>query len=151
MNDMERSIIQEKKTVGKVVWNSFRKIGKLQYFNEKGEMTGDSKTLPVFPEYRLGGTGRIVRFESYVRRRFWHGLKRRWYLIPIITEVESPRTFFDAEFVSNNLKRHQQVAYNYFLHYKYAKPLVRIAFGTLTTQLLDLNQEDEKTRLGVGL
>lgn len=145
MNDIERSIIQEKKTVGKIVWKHFRKTGKLEYFNEKGEMTGDSKILPIFPEYHMGGTQRTLKVESYVRKQF----KGRWYLIPVITQWESPTPMFGPDVVKDVIKRQQIEAYKVLLYYRYAKPMVD-AFGCkLNTQLLDVNQEDERTRLGL--
>jgi hypothetical protein len=130
----------------KIVWKSFRKIGKLIFLNEKGQMTGDSKTLPIFPDYLMGGTQTILRVESYVRKQFRIRFKKVWYLIPIITQWESPKPFFDPDVIKDVLKRHQQTAYNYLLYYQFME-----SDGHLHTQLLDINQEDERTRLGIGL
>lgn len=147
MNDIERSIIQEKKTIGKIVWKHFRKTGKLEYFNEKGEMTGDSKVLPIFPEYHMDGTQRTLRVESYVRKKF----NDRWYLIPVITQWESPTPMFGPDVVKDVIKRQQIEAYKVLLYYRYVEPMID-AFGCkLNTQLLDVNQEDERNRLGLEL
>jgi hypothetical protein len=135
----------------KIVWKSFRKIGKLIFLNEKGQMTGDSKTLPVFPDYHMGGTQTILRVESYVRKQFRIRFKKVWFLIPIITQWESPKPFFGPDVIKDVLKRHQIEGYKALLYYRFAKPMINENGFKLNTQLLDINQEDEKTRLGIGL
>lgn len=125
MNEIERSIIQEKRTIGR-----------------KNEMTGDSKVLPIFPEYHMGGTQRILRVESYVRKMF----NDRWYLIPVITQWESPTPYFGPDVLKDVIKQNQIEAYKALLYFKKVEPV-----ANLHIQLLDINQEDERNRLGLEL
>lgn len=128
----------------KIVWKEFRKTGKLQFLNEKCEMTGDSKILPIFPEYHMGGTQNILRVESYVRKQF----KSKWYLIPVITQWESPTPLFGPDVVRDVIKQNQIEAYKVLLFWK----KVDVSkYDHFYGQLLDINQEDERNRLGLEL
>lgn len=105
-------------------------------------MSEDSRKVPVFPTYHLGGQGNVITVQSFVRKKFW----RRWYLIPVITRWETPKPFYDGHVITEVIQKHQADAYNVLLFFKYMKP-----DGHLHTQLRDEYQEDERTRLGIGL
>jgi hypothetical protein len=152
MNKTEQSIKQSQYlNKPSVVWKSFRKIGKFIYLNEKGQMTGDSKIDTIFPNYQMGGTANILRVQSYVRKQFRIRFRKVWYLIPIVTQWESPTPTFGPDVIRDVLKRHQIEGYKALLYYRFAKPMVNENGLRLNTQLLDINQEDEKSRIGIGL
>lgn len=149
MNKTEQSIKQgQYKWIDYKEWN-FLKNWMKKPFNPYNVLTADSRKVPVFPKYQAGGSGPYFRVETYVRRKFFG----KWYLIPVITQWESPKPLYTQEVVKEVIARNLDEGYRVFLYWKgiKEKDLHRMDTpdGKVKCQLLDENQEDEFHRLGI--